>query len=1045
MDFDDLDDEINQRIADGDVEGLGAIASTLGKKTLKKFIPTSGMKPIPRDHRLPISPDGSALLQDPERKIYVRAFIFYGPGMVAETLKFTETLPGWMEIGVYESPGHGTRKEEPFAEDLDALADDAYEAVKPAMAEVAEGADMEGAPFVFIGHSTGCQVLTCVAKKVLLHFGIAPSLVVMMDRAPLQYPLLSEEGKAALVSDLEDVLKAYDFNAYTQMDKTLWGNDLKYACEERDPFFHKFECDMMVLTADKNMELEQASKRKTTTSYNLASLTVEGTDEHIQIPVESGTKMKVLKETILGIFAYRRDETKITMLDAKDKSEIKDDADVGAELLVTGLKDFRHPHYPWPHVSAIIGGGFQGVKTAMQYSVHSNFNIVLFDRHSQCGGDAWHNSATKHSKIQTDFGAFNIWFGHEYVWTGDKGFGAVGTGPPEGRNVFAQPFKGLGAPPSGPFKGETGAGSGVDYHPVRLQVLSAMHHACCEYGIDKYSHFDCDVIGLQIVGKEDAHDRYYKLSVKDLGKDKGPTKTYNASIIYHYPGAYDVNRIIDYPGESTFGGTIGYGQGHDGQGGKFVWDDGKMKHARGAVVGNGAFSVENVRSCCEYGASKVYLITRRKSLACPRAPCWFCHQGPIPTPAWFLLDMFKPMYKLGKFEDPYDFYAVLKNGPDNVTLSQSSRFGIGDVTFICGAFGLLEYRVTLLDHLKPKTLVLKTGEKLENTSFLIKALGLLGDPRVDKLHALTHRIGNFLNGDWRRVLSADATGMHAANFTTFSAGPGACSFVKQYYYLHMHPWEFYSAIDQGMMKIMPKHVISNTQPDQTVYMTNVQYEMAAGGMMGQYFPNLGRVMGDEGCYKYCLLHEMHPTAKFLEYCRADWDRYQKMFNENNGVSHEHIPYPYTDEMVAGWFALYNEKFPYCPISWDGPKQEMKDWVINSFRSDWERRQQEHIPQLIKDSPLCEGAVKENIDPYMAACVGSIVPKRKKYTASGSDCALDFTVASYGEWRQWMDSEYTFSQHGLQAKSVELMTFGDLWGLLIGAIEAKSSVHNLEEQ
>mmetsp|Transcript_20782 Transcript_20782/g.64936 ORF Transcript_20782/g.64936 Transcript_20782/m.64936 type:complete len:107 (-) Transcript_20782:143-463(-) len=74
-----------------------------------------------------------------------------------------------------------------------------------------------------------------------------------------------------------------------------------------------------------------------------------------------------------------------------------------------------------------------------------------------------------------------------------------------------------------------------------------------------------------------------------------------------------------------------------------------------------------------------------------------------------------------------------------------------------------------------------------------------------------------------------------------------------------------------------------------------------------------------------------------------------------------------------------------------------------------------------------------------------VPKRKKYTASGSDCALDFTVASYGEWRQWMDSEYTFSQHGLQAKSVELMTFGDLWGLLIGAIEAKSSVHNLEEQ
>merc|ERR1719424_228782 len=138
-----------------------------------------------------------------------------------------------------------------------------------------------------------------------------------------------------------------------------------------------------------------------------------------------------------------------------------------------------------------------------------------------------------------------------------------------------------------------------------------MQHALREYNAEEICTFETEVNSLQIVGDKDWEGRCYKLGLKNLkdkpftGSDLAATKlvqsstpdaTTKVSVIYHFPGAYDINRIVDYPGESEFGGHIGYGMGN-GHGGLFVFDDAKMKGARASILGNGAFSVENVRSC----------------------------------------------------------------------------------------------------------------------------------------------------------------------------------------------------------------------------------------------------------------------------------------------------------------------------------------------------------------------------------------------------------------------------------------------------------------
>lgn len=617
--------------------------------------------------------------------------------------------------------------------------------------------------------------------------------------------------------------------------------------------------------------------RQYSASFRDITLKILGSSETLTFPVQTCTTVKDIKDALANSLMASSDSLVFIEKRGCTNRQMFDTEEMARNVTVRGLQSFKALPHKYPHPIAILGAGYNGIKTCMLYVRDGDSNIVCFDRHDRVGGYCWIKAANKTSKLQTEFASFHVWWGPDYL---EK---------------------------AGGYPREVGM------LPNKAKVLEHFQHAAEMFGILPYVKLQTNIEDLAVVGDKKSESRFYNMRVHNL-KDDTET-TVSCSAMYSYPGIMCRNRLVTFPGEDIFDGQIGYGMNDEAP-----YDN--LKNSRCAIVGNGAYSIENVRTCCEYGATKVFLITRRKNLPAPRVASWFVHQGPAPTPGWLMLNMFMPMFECGGLGDPWDYWAVHANSSRTTcTLIQSSRFGIGDMTFLAHAYGKLEYVEDTIKRLSSSSIFMMGGQRLEDMSNLIKALGLLGDHGFDKLHNMKEVLGMWCAGDHRRVFNIDALGMNAANFTTYSVGIGAYGMTCDAKFLYDYPREHQKLLENGIMDALPRNKADMDQ-DRPAYAINVRHAMAASITISSLCPKMGLRQASTGEYKYRLYHSAHPIDFMLRESMTDWDQYQAEWKEN-GSSHDYIPYPYTKEMISGYFREYNQVVG-LQISEDGPPKELPD-------------------------------------------------------------------------------------------------------------------------
>eukprot|EP00747_Dinoflagellata_sp_TGD_P097639 gnl/TRDRNA2_/TRDRNA2_167193_c3_seq1.p1 gnl/TRDRNA2_/TRDRNA2_167193_c3~~gnl/TRDRNA2_/TRDRNA2_167193_c3_seq1.p1 ORF type:complete len:288 (-),score=61.40 gnl/TRDRNA2_/TRDRNA2_167193_c3_seq1:152-988(-) len=238
--------------------------------------------------------------------------------------------------------------------------------------------------------------------------------------------------------------------------------------------------------------------------------------------------------------------------------------------------------------------------------------------------------------------------------------------------------------------------------------------------------------------------------------------------------------------------------------------------------------------------------------------------------------------------------------------------------------------------------------------------------------------------------------MNAANFTTFSLGMGVYDSSKDMKWLHDYPTEYYKAEAAGLLQELPRHP-QNQELDIPAYVVDVKFTMQVGICISQWIPKRNYLNPSDTIYKHMLYHKIHPTDKFLKYCNDEWDEYQKKMIDRGQAVHDYIPYPYTREVVQGFYDKYNERV--CQpqgfsVSIDGPDEAGYKQQRAADKDSIQNGMTELTRSLVGTDMF------KKLDPFAQLEARKALYIREVLTASGEGSTFLFDKDKYELWSEW---------------------------------------------
>jgi len=579
-------------------------------------------------------------------------------------------------------------------------------------------------------------------------------------------------------------------------------------------------------------------------------LRIHGTDEVLVVPVVTSTKVLELKEMLsmkLGI--YPNEVQIFTRAGGYWRLQM-DHEEIGRKVRVKGIKSFTPERAKYEHPFLIIGAGHIGLRHGIYLLQHDHPNFVIVDRRDKVGGTSWIAQANKTSKLQTELGTYHLQYDE----------------------INPVP-------------------KSMSTWPSRDELLDHFAQVSAEYGLMPHIQLQTNVKSISVNGTSSASGPLGDASLEATENYTGnlppePTgkglKSMTVSCVFMYPGNLSLPRQFEYKGEDVFDGTIEYAMFDNIDYSVAVTGKDIM------IAGHGAFGVENIRTCCEFSSKKIYMVCRRKNLACPRVCSWFANQSDPPVSGALLLESMEPAYNLIGF-DPWSFHSVIANSArTNAHIAQKSRFGIGDVYFLALSMGKCEVIVDEVKRLSTGKVHLESGREL-SVQTILKVFGFVGDFEVDRLLKIKTMYGFWPDADNRRYTASEHPGVHASNFGGTSLSPGAIAWVQHASHMMWFPKDWHRVVESQQLP-------SNSRDDATsrpAYVFDAKTALPLGFILPAICPALGEMQAGLGALKRRKQLECHPLERFLEECESEWEDYARKWKAEDPSLKDHPSYPYS--------------------------------------------------------------------------------------------------------------------------------------------------------